>query len=379
MKSLKYIIFFLITLLIIASCIGPDHSEDHGQSRFSNFSTSNPEIATGFQIKDDGNIKLLEIFHPWDAMHPAYKYYLIKENNKDLNFDDGDKIIVPVKSMVCLSATHLSFVDALDEIDKISGVSSADFVVSSKFQNLVETEKIKEIGIGDHFKLEELIDLAPDLVMVSPKKGQSFEPLLNAGLTIIPNGDYLESHPLGRAEWIKFVGVLTGKEKEAIQIFDSIKNEYNKLKTLTQDVEDKPSIFSGKQYGGFWNMPGGESYVAQFFKDAGVNYLWANNLGVGGITLDFETVYDKALNADYWRFIVYSNSDFTFQMLRNEDERYSNFKAFREKKILVCNTLSKPYFQKGLLEPQIILADYIHIFYPELLPDHQNVYYELMK
>jgi iron complex transport system substrate-binding protein len=281
--------------------------------------------------------------------------------------------------MVCLSATHLSFLDALDEIDILCGVSSADYVVSPEFQTRLETGKIKEIGIGDHFKLEELINLSPEVLMVSPQKGQSFDPLVNAGLTIVPNGDFLETHPLGRVEWIKFVGLLTGKENEACQIFDSIKNEYNNLLQLTENISNRPAILSGKQYGGFWNLPGGQSYVSQFFKDAGANYLWGDNPSSGGITLDFETVYDQGMEADFWRILVYTDAEYSYQMLQDEDERYSNFKAFQNKKIIYCNTLETPYFQKGLLEPQAILSDYIHIFFPEVLPNHKNKYYKLLK
>lgn len=349
------------------------------QDDFSDFSISNPEIASGFRIKENGEIKLIEITNPADTSEVKQKIYLVDIKGAHLDFNDGKKIIIPVKNMVCLSASHLSFLDALGEMDKLIGVNSTEYVVSSKFQGLVESGKIKEIGVGDHFKLEELINLAPDIIMVSPQKGQSFTPLENAGLTIIPNGDYLESHPLGRAEWIKFMGILTGKELEAIQIFDSIKAAYIGLKKLTENVVSRPTVITGKQYGGFWNLSGGKSYESGFLNDAGADYLWAEDLGTGGIMLDFETVYDRGLNADFWRFLVFSQSEFTYQMLKDEDERYADFSAFKNKQVIVCNTFKKPFFQKGFLEPQVILADYIYIFHPRLLPDHENVYYELLK
>lgn len=378
-------VFSIVTLLIAAfvfafsSCRNSHPKNTNDEFLSNKLSLCSPEIATGFRVLESKDVKLIEISNPRDTASLVEKFYLVGEAQKDKTFVDGKTLVVPIKSMVCLSATHLSFLDALGKIETLIGVSSADYVVSPEFRNRVEDGKIKEIGVGDHFKLEELINLSPDIVMVSPQKGQSFEPLINAGLVIMPNGDFLEQHPLGRAEWIKFVGVLTGKEKEAIQIFDSIKSEYFRLKKLTENISQKPTVISGKQYGGFWNLPGGKSYVAQFFKDAGANYLWADDQGSGGIMLDFEAVYDKGLNADFWRFLVYSNADFTYEMLANEDKRYTGFKAFTDKKIMICNTLEKPYFQKGLLEPQVILADYIKIFHPELLPDHKNVYYQLMK
>lgn len=342
-------------------------------------SVSNPEYAKGFKISESTNIKVVETFFPWDSMKAVKKFYLLKEDSDyKLVPTDGVVINIPVKSMVCLSATHLSFAHALGLLSKITGVSSAEFVVSNEFQDLVKSGAIKEIGISDRFKLEQLIDLHPDIVMVSPQAGQGYEPLQAAGLTVVPNGDYLETTPLGQAEWIKFMGVLFGKEAEANLIFDSIKSAYNELKALAENVEYRPTVLSGKQYGGFWDLPGGKSFVAQFFNDAGARYIYDNNLETGSHTLDFETVYEMGINADFWRFLVYSKDDFTLESLRNEDLRYTEFKAFREKKVIVCNTLKKPFYQKGLLEPQIILADLIKIFHPELLPDYQNTYYELI-
>jgi len=379
MKYFQVSFFFLLLLLI--SCIGNEGNSKRIAStpEFSKYSISNPKIAKGFQIKESGNIKLLEIFNTLDSTATRQKFYLTNEADKDFVFEDGKVIITPVKKLVCLSASHLSFLDALNDIDKLIGVGSVEYMVSTEFRGLVEAGKIKEIGIGEHYKLEELINLSPDLIMVSLQNSQSFKPLENAGLTIIPNGDYLESSPLGRAEWIKFIGVLTGKETTAIHIFDSIQDEYNKLKKLTENISTAPTVITGKQYGGFWNLSGGNSYEARFLNDAGANYLWADDCSTGGIMLDFETVYDRGLNADFWRFIVYTPFDFSYQMLQDEDARYADFSAFKNKRVIQCNTLKKPFFQKGLLEPQLILADYIHIFHPELLPEHENVYYELLK
>ncbi len=375
----KLNLFFGLILLFTLAC---NDTGDHGNKNKIHFRTDtslNPEIAKGFRIKEHGNIKLIEIVNPWDSGGVVQKFYLVPDPAPDLVFDDGQLIEVPIKQLVCLSASHLSFLDALGKIDLLNGVSNADYVVSKEFQGLVNSGKIREIGIGEHFMLEELIDLNPDIVMVSPQKGQAFTPLQNAGLTVVPNGDYLEAHPLGRAEWIKFMGVLSGKEREAKLIFDSIKNEYNRLKRLTENISDRPTVISGRQYGGFWNLPGGNSYEARFLQDAGAGYLWAENENTGGIMLDFETVYDRGLNADYWRFIVFSPHKFTYKMLLDEDARYADFAAVKNKKVIICNTLDKPFFQKGFLEPQVILADYISIFHPGLMPDHSNVYYELME
>ena len=367
------------TLFAFFSCSIKSPPEDETVSRVNDVSEINPNHARGFKVFKNEHYQVLEIYLPWDSLNAVQRFYLVKDNSESISVpNNGIVLHVPLNNMACFSATHLSFANALGLIDKINGVASADFVVSKKFQHLVESGQIKEVGIGGHFKLEELIQLNPEIIMVSPQKGQSFDPLINAGLNIVMNCDYLEPSPLGRAEWIKMMGLLFGKEREAIQIFDSISSEYETLKNLTKNVGTRPVVLSGKQYSGFWSLPGGKSYIAQFIADAGGKYLYDDNPETGSKTLEFESVYEKGIEADFWRFLIYSPDAFSYDMLVQEDERYADFLSVTNKKVFVCNSLKTPYFQKGLLEPQIILADYIKILHPELLPQHQNVYYHLL-
>ncbi|NCA86230.1 MAG: hypothetical protein EOM83_11760 [Clostridia bacterium] len=368
----------LALLLMLAGC-----GNEKSKSSFSEYTaigaaTTNPLIAAGFRITEGAHEQLLEIFNPADTLHPVARFYLVDSTHSANKYPDGITIEVPVKRMVCLSATHLSLLDALDKMETLVGVAGADYVVSGKFKEWLANGKIKEIGIAGQYHLENLLELVPQIVMVSPQAGQAFEPITNAGLTVVPNGDFMENNPLGRAEWIKMMGALTGAEKRSISIFDSISKSYNHLKEIAANATHRPTVLAGKQYGGFWNLPGGKSYVAQLLHDAGAEYLWSNDVNTGSLMLDFETVYNRGLGADYWRMLVYTDTTFTYDLLAREDERYRNFEAFRNKQVLVCNTKLTTYFQQGLLQPHILLADYIHIFHPDLLPDHQNVYYHLM-
>lgn len=369
-------IFPLILSCLWISCNQAPQSEHTGN----HVSSMNPKLATGFRITENGSYRVLEMVSG-DSMAVTERFYLI---NRDINLEtsvpeNGKIIRVPIKSMVCLSATQIAFADALGLMDRIVGVASADYVVSAQFSDLIKEGKIREIGISDRFKLEQLIQLSPETVMVTMQQGQNYETLRNAGLTVIPLAEHLENEPLGRAEWIKCFGVLFGKEREAAHIFDSIATEYNRLKELTKDVVYRPTVLSGKQYGGFWSLPGGKSYLSKMIADAGATYIWEYNEESGSLMLDFETVYDRGIDADYWRFLVYSKEKFTTQNLLDEDARYAGLKAFKERKMLYCNTFSTPYFQKSPLEPQVLLADYISVFHPELLPEYHRRYYSILE
>jgi iron complex transport system substrate-binding protein len=370
---------FLLLIIFLSSFFSCRNSFNENESEEFHFSSSNPVLANGFEIKVKDGKKTIDLYYPWQSGEVAKRLTLLSSPEQNENLTEGEFAVIPLNRVVCMSATHVSFLEALHETDKIVGVSSSGYVATAELQERIRLGKVKDIGAGDQFRLETLIDLRPDAVFISPQPGQSYQSLINAGITVIPVGEYLENHPLGRAEWIRFFGELFLKTREAEIVFDSIKNDYNQLKQLTSALTEKPLVLSGKQYGGFWNLPGGRSYFAQFIHDAGATYLWSDNDATAGLSLDFETVYLKGVNADFWRFLVYSNQPYSYEMLLAEDKRYEGFKAFQNKNVIVCNTYEKPYHQKGPLEPQIILADLISIFHPQLLPDHQNVYYQLLK
>lgn len=185
--------------------------------------------------------------------------------------------------------------------------------------------------------------------------------------------------PLGQAEWIKFVGLLLEKEDKANEQFAAIKKRYNELKELTGQVVKRPVVFSGELRGGNWYAVGGRSFLAQLFKDAGADYFLKDDERSGGVTLDFETVYSQAAGADYWRIVNSYQGEFSYNVLKEEDARYADFKAYKEKGVVYCNMREKPFYESMPTEPEVVLADLIKVFHPQLLPEHQPGYYELLK
>ena len=187
--------------------------------------------------------------------------------------------------------------------------------------------------------------------------------------------------PLGQAEWVKFVGLLVGQEQKANETFDAIAARYNELKELTAEgkVKKRPVVLSGEMRGGNWYAVGGESFLAQLFKDAGADYFLKNDKRSGGVTLDFETVYNQGDEADYWRIVNSYPGTFSYEALKEQDSRYADFRAFREKGIFYCNMKDTPFYESMPTEPEVVLADLLHIFHPDLLPDHTPVYYARLK
>lgn len=175
--------------------------------------------------------------------------------------------------------------------------------------------------------------------------------------------------------------MLLGIEKDGNERFATIEKRYNELKELTADgkVKKRPIVFSGELRGGNWYAVGGKSFLAQLFKDAGADYFLKDDERSGGVTLDFETVYNQADDADYWRIVNSFPGTFSYEALKEQDTRYEDFRAFREKGIIYCNMKNTPFYESMPTEPEIVLADLLHIFHPDLLPDHESVYYSRLK
>ncbi|MDE6358036.1 MAG: ABC transporter substrate-binding protein, partial [Duncaniella sp.] len=214
---------------------------------------------------------------------------------------------------------------------------------------------------------------------ISPFKRGGYEALKGVDAPMVPHLGYKELTPLGQAEWIKVVGMLTGHDREAVMVFNDIEKRYNELKDLTDSVAERPSVFTGEMRGGNWYAVGGRSFMAQLIRDAGGDYFLKDNEESGGVTLDYETVYSQAANADFWRIVNSYDGAFNYDVLAARDARYMDFDAWKNRRVIYCNMREVPFYESMPVEPEVVLADLIKVFHPEALPDHNPVYYHLLK
>jgi iron complex transport system substrate-binding protein len=177
----------------------------------------------------------------------------------------------------------------------------------------------------------------------------------------------------------KVYGHAFGIEEQANRQFDKIEKRYNELKSLAATASPRPKVLSGEMHGGNWYVVGGKSYLAHLFEDAGGDYFMQNDNESGGFYVDFESVYSQGANADFWRIVNSFDGEFTYQALEQTDPRYADFKACKAKQIVYCSLRNKPFYENTPVEPEVVLADLIKAFHPELLPNHTPVYYEVLK
>ena len=189
----------------------------------------------------------------------------------------------------------------------------------------------------------------------------------------------MEPTPLGRAEWIKFLALFFNKEAESENAYGEVASQYKQLVNKAKGIKAKPTVFSGFSSKGTWYVPGGKSYVAEFLKDAGANYIWSNDRTIGSLNLSAEEVYDRAKNAEYW--LNGSQSWKTRSDLIQADPRYQVFLAVKQGNLYspikqVNGQAGSDYWQSGTANPDLILADLIKIFHPDRMKDYQFHYYQ---
>ncbi len=296
--------------------------------------------------------------------------------NKSISYPIG----TPPKRVICTSTTHLPFLELLGVENTLVGFPGTQYISSENIRKLIEKGEILDVGGDGNLNIEMIVGLSPDIVFAFDMGNEStvLDKLEESGITVVYNSDYLEPTTLGRAEWIKFFGAFYQKEKIADSIFNAIEAKYQKLQQLVTREASKPKIVSGVVYGDTWFLPGGKNWSAQFFGDAGGNYFLSENQKTGWQELDFEYVFEEAQDADYWIGVASFQS---LQELQNQDNRYTEFKAFKNRNVYnysknIGAEGGYDIFESGYARPDLVLSDMIKILHPELLPHYETYYFE---
>lgn len=381
---IKILFFIIVLIVLLQSCNNQPVTKDietYFQSNSIKLDIkSETEYAKGFDIYVLEDITKVIVRNPRNPEMVISEYYLVPDLETKSKFADNDNIIVvPINRAAVFSGTQLSALIKTDLIDRIVGVSEAEYINNNKIKSLISKGIIKELASNGEFYLETALEVNPDIIFHSPYKLNESHPLAVTNITMVPFLDFMETTPLGRAEWLKFTSAFFGKTEMSDSIFQDIVNEYDKYALMLVNIENKPTVFSDKYFNGQWYVPGGKSYIAKLFKDAGADYLWKSDEGVASFPLDYEVVFQKAVHADFWRIVGSFNDEASYEYLGLENELYSHFDAFKNKKIIWCNAQTSSYFENSPLEPHLVLADLIHCFHPELLPDYEPKYYRLIK
>jgi iron complex transport system substrate-binding protein len=340
--------------------------------------------ARGFQVEPHAGGTLVTVTAPWQDDRRRYRYLLVpRGQTQPPAAPEAQVVPVPVRRVVALSTTHLAYLDAAGLTDRLVGLSNFQHVNSPAVRQRIDSGALAEVGNFSHMRLELLLDLAPDIIL-TPASGSPYDvhpKLLEAGLAPVLVLDHLEAHPLGRCEWIKFLALLFDTREHAERLFREIEARYRRLAARAADPARRPTVITNTPYRGQWWVSGGNSYVARLIRDAGGDYLWSDLAGVGSHPMDVEAVFDRALKADIWiNTGVWKSIDDAL----DADPRFGAVQALERRRLFNNNKRlnrwgGNDYWESGILRPDVVLADLIAILHPELLPDHELVYYRRLQ
>lgn len=366
-------LYLLVAGLLLFSCQRKEQSA-------ATPNTLNDSIyyAKGFRIESHIDYKLVSIMNPWHSDLPLQTYVLVPKTAKlPAELPAGTLLRTPLERTVVFSSVVCGMLDALDALPSLVGVAEPEYIDIPFVQNGITDGTIHSIGQAMQPDIEKLLLLAPEAVLTNPVNEAGAGPLGKLTSPTLPCLEWQENHPLGQTEWIRLLGLLFDKQALADSLFFATVNAYNDLRTLTASLSTaRPTVFTEKKYGDFWYMPGGQSYFACLLRDAGADYIFADNAATGSVSYTFETILSRAGQADFWFFKYYSPTPVTYSQLSSEYANYSLFAAYKRRNIFACNTqLTPQYYQQLPLHPDWVLQDLISIFHPSLLPKHPPRYY----
>lgn len=342
---------------------------------------SDIKYATTFDVHHFDGYKEIYIHDLWPNSQTSLRYLLIEDSDKAPRHTEAyDAVVkVPIKEIVVTSTTHIPSLDMLNETETLVGFPDLDFISTESARERIDAGKVMGIGKNEDINVERLLELSPDVVIGFAVDGldPKLRTIARAGIPVLYNSDWVETTPLGKAEWIKFFGALYGKYELATEVFEQVEQDYLKTKELAKKAVDKPTVLSGAMYKDIWFIAQGNSWAAQFIADAQGEYLWKDSEGTGSISLGMENVLEKAHGADIWlnpsAFISKSEMD-------KANKVYAEFDAYKTGNIYsyvpkIGPTGGVIYFELAPNRPDLVLKDMVHIFHPELLPNYTPYFY----
>jgi iron complex transport system substrate-binding protein len=332
------------------------------------------KYASNFKIEQKEGLTFLKIIDP-ETNKTEIQYFLKKKGQEDQK--GFISIEVPIKSIAALSSTHIGMLNKIDALDVITVISDTTYIDNSFIKEKTRSNKVKSIGSEGLESVESIIHSQVNVVMFSGfgKPFSHQDKLENLGIICIPNYDWREIHPLGKAEWIKLFGYLVGKEKQATDYMTKIENEYFDLVHLAKKSVSASSLFCGNLVGDIWYTPAGESYNAQLFKDANIDYKYKDSKGTGSLQKSFEEILIDNQHTDFW-----FNPGFeSFSRLIQEQPKMKYFKSVKTHQVYDYTSKMNFYWENSAIEPQKVLSDFIQIFHPELLTDKKLYFYSKLK
>lgn len=374
-SSLSKLLSLIIVLFVLNSC-GIKHNSIEkdkentivSSDNFSNFNTEF-KYAKNIRLDQFETYKLISILNPWGSGDTLLTYVLFPKGVENGNLPKANYTIgIPVDRLAPMSASAIGFLDELNAIDKISAITKMQNIYNLSIREKIDKGLILELGFSENINFELLLSSNIDMLIQTPYGPDlsSDNRISEAGIPIIYNADWLETSPLGRAEWIKFIALFIQEDEKADSIFNAIEKDYLDLSAKAKEFKQNDDVIIGALFKDVWYMPSGNSFKAILINDAGSKYYWNSTPNNGSEALGFEVVVKNQLNTNVWIEAPYK----TYKDLIAADSRYGIFAAVKNKNTFhnmkqMHDDGANNYWERGVCKPNEILSDLIRIFHPQ--------------
>lgn len=333
-----------------------------------------------FTISYHDSYQVLTVDEPYPGGAPQ-SYVLVRcgapapELTGDLA--DAEQITTPVRTMFAGSTTQLPYLIDLDRLPVLTGINT-DLVASEAVAQRIADGEVAVYGDGAVINTELVVADHPDVLLTDGYENDAYPKIRQAGIPVIAGADWLEPTPLGRAEWIKVIGALTGTEAQAATLFEERRTAYLRTAQRAAALPDVKTLY-GTMFQGTWYMPSGGGYTGALLRDAGAEWPWQDSTGTDSLTLDFESVYTRAGDSPVWLMVEGGWQNLSDVLAA--DRNYASLAAFRSGNVWNGNREAganggSAYFERGAARPDLVLADLVAILHPDAEPDHEFTFFQ---
>ncbi len=368
-------------MVFFISCV--NHFGEDGFTSIDTQTICKPKYAEQFAYQPTPNGYMLHVFNPWQGADNVRYSYILDSTLAKSSTKNAMHITLPVKRAICLSTTHIAFIDRLSKLECIVGVSGINLSSNPGIHALYSQGKLHDIGYEQALNYEVIASLRPDVVFaygVGAEMTGYTQKLKELGIPVVFIADYLENTPLGKAEWIKAFSLFFDQLERTDSIFSDIEQKYVQLKGSIVFGDDKPSVFFNLPWKDIWYLPGNENYMIEFVRDAGGEYVMNHLQGKSSSPFSTEAALSYAITADVWLNTGSANS---LADLRQQLPVANSFKSVVNHRVYNNNNLQGPsggndFWESGVVNPHLILADLLKIFYPDSISS-ELVYYKKLE
>lgn len=368
------ITFIILSGLLLLSACGGKSSTASGSAQGD---TIPLHYSSNLSLIDYEDYIVAQLRNPWDTAKILHTYVLVDKNQPlPQELPQGTLVRTPLSKAIIYSSVHCSLLKDFGALNSIGGVCDLKYIKLPEIEEGCRNGTIADVGDGMNPNIEKIIDLHPDAILLSPfENSGGYGRVEKLNVPIIECADYMETSSLGRAEWMRFYGLLFGKKTEADAMFAAVERNYKDLQELVKPISFAPSVMCDLKTSSTWYTPGGNSTIAKLYSDAGANYIFREDTHSGSLPYPFEVIFEKGQQTDFWLIRYNQPVDKTYGELEKEFALYTGFRPFKERNIYGCNTNRVPFYEETPFHPDWLLKDLIKIFHPSLLEGYELRYY----